>query len=339
MTRPHRHPSRLVRLGPFAEPVRFTGCDDLLAALRTILRGWRVTPLDPRRSPAPALRVSRSRRGWRRVSSRYDRAWKAREKERRTLIEALCGLHGELLDWYLEAHPQDLFIHGAAVQFGRRLVVFPALAKAGKSTLTVALAAAGYPVYTDDVLPIDTTTARGFALGIVTRLRPPLPASLGRRFHGFVRSRAGLSNKSRLYVLLRRGELAPLGATLPVGGIVLLEREAGARARLSAIDPADALERVILQQYARDRPSPLILDTLARVAEGATCYSLRYSRVEPAIALLAKAFGPPRLTGRPARPARRPARGAGRRRRPASGRSSPRTRRAASATSASAKDR
>lgn len=315
MTTPASPRSRLVRLGPFEAPVRFTGCDDLLAALRSIVHGWRVTPLDPRTAPAPPLRVSRSRHGYRRVSSRHDRAWKARQKERRTLIEALCGLHAELLDWYLEAHPHDLFVHGAAVRFGRRLVLFPALAKAGKSTLTVHLAAAGYTVFTDDVLPIDTATARGFALGITTRLRPPLPAGLGRAFHAFVRRRAGLSNKNRLYVRLERGELAPLGATAPVGGVVLLEREPGARARLTAIDPADALERVILQQYARDRPSPLILDTLARVVEGSACYRLRYARCAPAVALLRAAFGPPRSaaarpsdTPRPPRPPRTPRR-------------------------------
>lgn len=299
--RPHpsleRPAPRLLRFGPLPQPLRFTGCDDLLAATRSILRGWPLTNLDPRRAPAPTLRVTRSRNGYRRVSTRYDSPARARAKERRTLVEALCGLHAELLDWYVEAHPQHLFIHGAAVRFGQRLVVFPALAKAGKSTLTVHLAAAGHTVFTDDVLPIDTATGRGVALGIVPRLRPPLPASLGREFHEFVAARAGASRKNRLYVLLRGNELARLGASAPVGGVVLLERAPGARARLASIDPADALERIILQNFARDRPTDVILETLARVVEASACYHLRYARCGSAISLLRGAFGDP-TTGR-----------------------------------------
>lgn len=294
---PARAASSLLRLGPFAEPVRFTGCDDLIDALRTIVRGWGIAPAPP--GQAPAMRVRRTRRGYRRVSTRLNTTALAREKERRTLVEALCGLHGELIDWYVEAHPEHLFIHGAAVRFGPRLVVFPALAKAGKSTLTVHMAAHGHTVFSDDVVPIDTTTARGLALGIVPRLRPPLPPSLGPRFHAFVRARAGHGRSNRLYVTLRGRELAPYGEEAPIGGIVLLERRAGARAMLERIDPADALEKIILQNFARDRPSPLILGTLARITESSACYAMRYARVDSAVAQLERAFGAAR---RPAAP-------------------------------------
>lgn len=294
MTLRRPRPHRLVRLGPLPQPVRFIGCDDLLAALRSILHGWPVRPLAARAAPAPGLRIRRTRKGYRRVSRRYPTPTAARSKERGTLVEALCGLHSEVLDWLVEEHPSHLFVHGAAVRIGARLVVFPALAKAGKSTLTVHLAAAGHTVFTDDVLPIDTATGRGLALGIVPRLRPPLPASLGRAFHRFVAQRAGLSRSNRLYVRLRRGELAPLGSTAPVRGIVLLERAPGARASLQRLDPADALERMILQNFARDRPTPVILETLASIAERSDCYALRYARCAPAITLLEQAFGGPR---------------------------------------------
>lgn len=298
MTPPPVPSVRCARFGPLPQPVRFVGCDDLLDATRSILRGWRVTRVARGRAVAPAIRVRRTADGYRRVSKWQDRPSRVREKFRRTLVEALCGLHSELLDWYVEEHPDTLFVHGAAARFGRRLVVFPALAYAGKSTLTVHLAQRGRQVWCDDVLPIDPRTRRGLALGIVPRLRPPLPPSASAAFLRFVEARRGHERRDRLYVNLRRGEIAPWGATAPVGGIVLLERQPSGPAVLEPVEPADALEKVILQNFAREVPALRILDTLERVVRTARCYRLRYAKTEDAGDLLDGAFLPPRARGR-----------------------------------------
>ena len=282
---------RTVRFGSLRSPVRFVGCDDLLDAVRTILRGWDVVEAEPDDAAPPVIRVRRTTEGYRRVSCWTDRPSRVRAKLRRTLVEALCGFHAEFLDWYVEAHPDTLFVHGAAVAYGRRLVVFPAIAHAGKSTLTVHLAAAGRRVFCDDVLPIDTTTRRGLALGIVPRLRPPLPANVSDAFRRFVAARAGHGYRNRLYVTLRGRELAPLGASAPIGGIVLLDRRPTGRAELAPVDPADALETIILQNFARDVPAGKILDTLEHVVRTARCHRLRYSRTSDAVARLDDAFG------------------------------------------------
>ncbi len=291
-----------MRFGALPQPVRFRGCGELLAAIRSILRGWRVRDVDPASSPRPLIRVRRTRRGYRRVSTWVDRPSRVREQIRPRLVHALCEFHYEFLDWVLAEHPRTLFVHGAAVLFGRRLVVFPALAKAGKSTLTVRLAMAGRRVFCDDVLPIDTRSARGLALGIVPRLRPPLPRGSGAAFRRYVHERRGLGYGNRLYVRLKARELAPLGETARIGAVVVLSRRTSGPASIRRIDPADAMEKIVLQNYAREVPTPLILDTLARVVEGGTCWRLRYVRADDAVALLDRALG-----GRPLR-ARRKAR-------------------------------
>jgi hypothetical protein len=268
--------------------VRFRGCDDLLNAFRSILRGWRIREV--RGLAEPVIRVTRTPDGYRRVSCWQHRPSLARAKVRRTLVEALCGFHFEFLDWYAAEHPRTLFIHGAAVEFGRGLVVFPALAKAGKSTLTVHLAMRGRRVFCDDVLAVDTRTSLGESLGIVPRLRPPLPASAPSDFHEFVEARKGHGRGNRLYVSLRDEELAPLGAKAPVVGVVLLERSPG-RPRLHPVDPADALERIILQNFAASVPSDLVLSTLGRLVESARSFRLRYEHGEQAVRLLDRAFG------------------------------------------------
>jgi hypothetical protein len=281
-----------VRYGPLPEPVRFVGCDDLVDAVASILRGWDVRDVAPEGLPRPVIRVRRIRRGYRRVSCWRHTPTLAREKVRRTLTEALCGFHFEFIDWYVAHHPDLLYVHGAAVQYGERLVLFPALAKAGKSTLTVRLAAEGLRVFCDDVLPIDPPTRRGIALGIVPRLRPPLPPDMSPSFRRFVDGRRGHAYVNRLYVTLRDGEIAPLGETAPVGGVVLLERSTEGAASLRRVDPAEALERVILQNFAGALPARGILDALADVVLGAECGALRYVRTEEAVRLLDGAFGP-----------------------------------------------
>ncbi len=294
-------PVRTVRFGDLASPVRFSGCDDLLDAVRSILRGWSVVDVPAGDRTPPVIRVRRVEGGYRRVSRWTDRPSRVRAKLRRTLVEALCGFHSEFLDGYVEAHPDHLFIHGAAAMYGRRLVLFPAAAHAGKSTLTVHLAAAGRRIFCDDVLPIHPRTHRGIALGIVPRLRPPLPDNVSDEVRRFVDARAGHGYRNRLYVSLRGRELAPLGASAPIGGVVLLERRPTGPARLTDVDPADALETVILQNFARDVPAMAILDTLDRVVRKARCFRLRYSRTADAVAVLEDRFGAPK--------ARRAARG------------------------------
>ena len=284
---------RSIQFGALPQPVRFRGCRELIDAIRTILRGWRVRDVDPASYPAPVIRERETRRGYRIFSCRLNRPSLIRPETCQSLVDALCTFHFEFLDWYLEEHPKTLFVHGAAVMFGRGLVVFPALAKAGKSTLTVRLAMAGRRVFCDDVLPIDTKTSRGLALGIVPRLRPPLPRGAGAEFRRFVRERKGHGHHNRLYVSLKPSELAPLGETAPIGAVVLLTRQKSGVASIRPINPADAMEKIVLQNYAREVPTPLILDTLARVVEGARCYRLRYTKTDDAVALLDETFGKP----------------------------------------------
>ena len=278
-------------LGPLGAPVRFTDCPELVEAVRTILPGWDVKDVGGLLGPRPAMRIRRTPRGYRRVSRWKDRPSLVREKIRSTVVGALCGFHFELIDWYAEEHPDELCLHAAAARFGDGLVVFPALGHAGKSVLTVALASLGVPIYGDDVVPIDLRTRRGVALGIVPRLRPPLPLDVSPRLRAFVRDHAGPGLRNRLYVTIPPGTLAPLGETAPVKGVVLLERGEVRAPRLGDVDPAEALETLILQNFSLQAPTDRVLDALHAVVLGARCRRLRYRRSEEAATLLRDEVG------------------------------------------------
>ena len=162
-TRTSSPPHRLFEVADLPEPMRVRNCDDLLEAIQSIFQGWSLREVEahPR---TPYLRIARTRDGaYRRISREHDTPSAVREKTRKTLVAALCGFHFELIDWYAQEHPDQLFIHGAAVKLGDRLVVLPATMRAGKSTLCVYLAMLGAQVYCDDVLPIDLgRSARDF---------------------------------------------------------------------------------------------------------------------------------------------------------------------------------
>ena len=278
---------RLLRFGPLSRPVRFTACEELIAPLQSIFRGWDIADVA---EGSPLVRLKKTRRGYRRVSPWLTTPSRCRDKIRETVVGAICGFHFELIDWYLAEHPHQLFVHGAAVEFGDQLALFPATAKAGKSTLSVQLAADGRRIYCDDVLPIDVQTLHGIALGIVPRLRPPWPDGASEVFRRFVEDREGPNRGNRYYVDTRDGELAPLGSEAPIGAVVLLDRREDGPARLMPVDPADALEQIIVQNFAVDVPSPRILDALHRVVTASPCYDLMYASTAEASALLRHAF-------------------------------------------------
>jgi hypothetical protein len=176
------------------------------------------------------------------------------------------------------------------VELAGRLVVFPSSYHGGKSTLVARLAAAGVPVYTDDVLAVTNAGDRGVALGVAPRLRLPLPRGAGRPFRAFVARHRGRSNRRYLYLNLPPGTLAPHGRQTPIGGFVLLDRQPNGPAELVPATRGQVLQRVIVQHFARSVAATEIVDRLRGVVEQVPCFSLRYARLDDAAALLQDRF-------------------------------------------------
>lgn len=273
---------------PLPQPVRFVGCDELIDPLCSILHGWDIAEsvsLLP-----PVIRITRTQGGYRRVSCWQHAPSLARKKVRKTVVEAICGFHFELIDWYLVEHRGQVPLHGAAARYGDGVVLFPALAKAGKSTLSVHLAMVGHALFSDDVVPIDAGTREAVAMGIQPRLRQ-IPPDASDAFRAFVEARPGPTRPRRRYVRLREDEIAPVGERAPVRGVVLLHRQDDVEPALQPAEPAEVLEKLILQNFAMNAPAGEVLDALHAIVAQADCYALRYARAPQAVALLDDAFG------------------------------------------------
>lgn len=287
----HSKKIRLTLRG-LSAPIEFSDCPELAKGIGSILRGWNIkeVPLDG--PVAPVMRFRKTSRGYQRISAWTKKPSLARDKIRRSVMSAIGGFNYELFNWYNEEHPTHLYLHAAAAEFDGGLVVFPSIYKTGKSTFVTQLAAIGHRVFCDDVLVIEPDRQHGLALGIMPRLRLPLPANVDGDFKAFLGRRRGPHHARYLYVMLKNGELAPLGTTAPIRGLVHLERMKGRRTTLVASREQDMLKGVIRQNFANRVPSLDVLDRLRIIAGNAECFTLRYSNGRRAAELLQSHFGP-----------------------------------------------
>jgi len=208
-------------------------------------------------------------------------------------VNAICALVAELAWARLREDPTLLCLHGAALEFAGRLVVFPATRRAGKSTLTVAMAAAGIRTYTDDFLPVsvaDTGEISGISSGVSPRLRLPLPDQIGGAAKSYLERRPVLSNSQYTYVAPLKNESASFGDSAPLGAIVILKREDGAAPEITKISKAEALKTLIYQNFSRAGNAADILAMLEFLAGNLPVYALRYDETEPAIEALKARF-------------------------------------------------
>ena len=285
-----RKDAMLLEFHGLSRPVALVGCAELLEPIAAVLRGWRIDAWPDSEARTPAITIESTPAGYRRLSP-----WLSKPAVFTDALDAVCDFVVDLIKAYIADHPSLLCLHCAAAAFERGLVLFPSGYRAGKSTLAVTLAAHGVRLFSDDVLPIETSDNHGVAPGILPRLRLPLPesapGSTDDRMRRFVRERAGPKNARYLYVALTEDELAPLGARAPVRGIVTLQRDPAARPKLVETRNSEMVKTAIVQNFARQVPAAEIIEHVFAITRAARCFTLRYARAEETVTLLEAAFG------------------------------------------------
>lgn len=271
-----------------AAPLRIDGAEAILPVLRDAAPGWSfdVDMADP--AVAPFYSIS-ERPG-------HERLWCECPLDDRPArwfdpVNAVCDAISALALALPAERAELICLHAAGVAMAGRLVVFPNIRRAGKSTLSAALAQAGFRVFSDDVVPVyfPGDSARGLAMGMAPRLRLPLPESLGPGFRDWADRVAGPSN--RQYRYLQVPGQPSYGETLPIGAFVILDRqETQVPARLDPMPPDAAMDALLHQNFTRDRHSADILQLMARVLTARPVYRLTYSDLDSAVTCLAAAF-------------------------------------------------
>ena len=270
-------------------PVAFSGCEALYPILSSVLRDWspvKRRPGNPADQGQPVITLQKKANGYERRSR-----WLERPKRFQDPVDTVCDFIVDLIHAYIAEHDNYLCLHGAAVELQTGLMVFPSTYRAGKSLLSVKLAACGARIFSDDVLPIQAGGNTGMALGILPRLRRPLPETAGDPLRTFVAKHLGPQNKRYRYIRLDTRQLAPRGTEAPVAAITVLHRNTGAKPSLQTANTSEVVRDMILRNFARQTPGIDILDRLHAVVEQAACYTMTYDTLDQAAALLTDAFG------------------------------------------------
>lgn len=267
-------------------PLRLGNADAVLQLLPAIATGWpyRVTAADPALRPFFSITAQPGTDRFRcegHLEPAPARSFDA--------VNAACDAMAALA----QALPLDdrrlLCLHAAGVVLSGQLWVFPNIRRAGKSTLSVALAHAGHAVYSDDVVPLilpQDGPARGLALGIAPRLRLPLPDAAGQGFRDWVAGVPGPRNRQYQYLALTGQPVH--GDSLPVAGFVILDRQdSPVAARLDPVPPDVAMDALLHQNFTRDRHSGEVLQAIADLLALRPVCRLQYSDLTDAVDCLA----------------------------------------------------
>lgn len=203
-------------------------------------------------------------------------------------LAAANGAVGGLIGTLIAQDPAIVALHAAAIATPSGAIVLLGDHNAGKSTLSVALAARGSGFIADDRVVV-VQRPGGFAvrgLGIVPKLRLPLPQEAPADFHTFVAAHAaGDEGAMQLVAVPPAG---PFGRDWPLLAIVALERGALAPA-LSPLGQADLMRRLVTLGFA---PHLSVADRLGRWQALATlpAFRFRYSSAFTDAGLLQEAF-------------------------------------------------
>lgn len=294
-TRTARSPAKAeplsIKLEPLGVTIDFHDAAQAAYGFASVLRGWSrgPTPLSGARRPAD-IRIVRSAGVYRWHGRTLTKPVVWQQRAPSTTMGVICDLHDVLFDWFLGRNPDHLCLHAAAIEVGEGLVLIPSIGKAGKSTLSIAMAGLGNRVFADDVMALEPKRDHGMAFGVVPRLRMPLPERIGARYRRFLGRRTGPSNANWVYADLRDGEIAPFGATAPIKAIVFLDRRAEGPARLAPVDNDQVLRELVLQNFAQGVAPLAAFDRLLKLARQADCKRLVFSDTNEAARLLSRVY-------------------------------------------------
>ncbi len=202
-----------------------------------------------------------------------------------TPLQAAPSLKGLLIEEILNVPSVSVALHTACLIRDGGALLLAGSPGAGKSTITVALMAAGFGYGGDDIALVDhagrvqglrfAPAIKTGAWRLITDLRDDLACA---RVHH------RLDGKRIRFLSPGRG----CDGALPVRWIISLQRRKSAPAMLVREDPADALAALIREAYSsRGGASAADIRMLVDLVSGAECHTLVYSELDEAVRTLA----------------------------------------------------
>jgi hypothetical protein len=270
-------------------PIRLNGAPELLDVINEICPEWPFNASTLNSSKAdPFLTITATPNGYHLSSAHMPKPLVIKNG-----IDAVCAMIVELAWASLRSNPEWLCLHCAAVEFSGRLVLFPNARRAGKSTLATLLGIKGHRVFTDDFLALEVTdkgAIQGISTGTAPRMRTPWPQDFSTNTLEQLEQSKRVNSNQYSYHNTIGTMPTQRGNRLPIGAIVLLDRQDEHAIELVHSPIEQTLQTLILQNFARATNAANILDVLYALVSQVHCFELKYSNAEDAIAHLEETF-------------------------------------------------
>lgn len=283
--------------GSIARPARLVGCPELAGDTKSVVVGWDVTSRPVTAAdchPDPMVVIEHAADGYAVVSSEKGLVGQSH-------VEAISAVMWHLVrELYLQ-RSDTIPLHCGSFCLNGHLIGVSGPSGMGKSTFTARLCAEpDCLVFGDDIL-LARTDGTASGVGVLPRLRPPLPLTASDAFRSFVeRSDAP---KDAQYQYISCANAAPVGSEGRMSAFVILSRRPEIAAPyFVGLTPQQMFMEWIGASVARNASDfGAHLDRLEALARLVPCYRLVYSDLEAAVELLRKssvpkgAFSPPLL--------------------------------------------
>lgn len=279
-------------IGPEADPVLVENAEIVMPYLPYYLAGWTISWAGETASRIPDARVIEHPDGTFQVLSigpggadfTFDNPY-----------DAANGLAGALISVFVGRDPQMICLHAGAARVGDGLVIVIGDSFAGKSSVALHLAVLGHRFFGDDQIAVTMENpSRGICLGLMPKVRLPLPDDCGDAFREFVEGYSAMQGDEMAYLKLWEGEAGAFGDTAPVRALVFLDRDTTGtevgEAELRAASRPELVKAMIRTAFAPHVPSSDLLAGLTRLADAADSYHLRFASSREAAALLSREF-------------------------------------------------
>ena len=276
----------LWRIGDDDDPVLVENADAVLPYLPYYLAGWPIRWAGDGEGRTPDVRVSESADGIFRVTSRGPGGADFRFDN---LYDAANGVAGALISVFVARRADTICLHAGAALIGESLAIVIGDSFAGKSSVALHLAVLGNRFFGDDQIALTLGgDPRGICLGLMPKVRTPLPEDCGDAFREFVEGYTAMEGDGSVYLKLWDGEAGTFGDSAPVRALVLLDRRPGADTEIAPVSRSELMKTLVSRAFAPHIDARDLLNGLAAVADGVALYRLRFSSSREAAALLSR---------------------------------------------------
>ncbi len=278
------------------DPILAVGLEPLLSEIGFFLSSW---PYHRVAAPAPRsadVIVEVNERGFR-IQSQTTPIQEAGLDEPfdaavEAPFEAAAEVVSGLIDACLAQIENAVCIHAAAAEAGRGVALLIGGSGTGKSSVGLQLAARGHRFFGDDRIILQGVgrgrSAAATCLGLVPKVRLPLPETWGSPYRDFIEARTFFQGEARALLHLEEPLAAGFGDTQEVAAFIVLDRQPSGPAALTPVSRTSVLIDLLQSASSPSLSVERIVEDMSELTRAAPGYALRFSSSAAAAALVAK---------------------------------------------------